>query len=240
MKLMTLTAALAVTLTVAQTAHARERHYGHAVRHWHGAYHPSGGHMLARRHAAEGEQDWSAWSDRRYQREWSGQSAGEIFGHAVHYRHGAYHPSGRHVLTRRNAAEGEQDRSAWSDRRYQREWSGQSAGEIFAWPVPATYSGGHGGGSGGALGGRPRAWCGWEMRQLVGSDPGPEFNLARNWARWGHAGPAGVGAVVVWAHHVGKIVGQENGQWIIQSGNDGNRVRTRPLSITRAIAVRWG
>src|SRR5579871_3118407 len=25
----------------------------------------------------------------------------------------------------------------------------------------------------GSLGGRPSAWCGWEMRQLVGGDPGP-------------------------------------------------------------------
>src|SRR5580658_506109 len=35
-------------------------------------------------------------------------------------------------------------------------------------------------------------WCGWEMRHLVGSDPGPSYNLARNWAHWGHAanGPA--------------------------------------------------
>jgi hypothetical protein len=89
-------------------------------------------------------------------------------------------------------------------------------------------------------GGRPRAWCGWEMRQLVGSDPGPQFNLARNWAHWGHAGPPGIGAVVVWAHHVGKIVGQENGAWIIQSGNDGSGVRTRPLPIGNAIAIRWG
>ena len=78
------------------------------------------------------------------------------------------------------------------------------------------------------------------MRQLVGNDPGPQFNLARNWAHWGHAGPPGIGAVVVWAHHVGKIVGQENGKWIIQSGNDGNRVRTRPLAIGNAIAIRWG
>ena len=93
---------------------------------------------------------------------------------------------------------------------------------------------------GGGPGARPRAWCGWQMRQLVGGDPGPEFNLARNWARWGHAGPPGVGAVVVWPHHVGKIVGQENGQWIIQSGNDGNQLRTRPLPISGAIAIRWG
>ncbi len=92
----------------------------------------------------------------------------------------------------------------------------------------------------GGYGGRPAAWCGWAMRQLVGSDPGPQFNLARNWARWGHSGPAGVGAVVVWAHHVGKIVGQENGRWVIQSGNDGHRMRTRPLPISGAIAIRWG
>jgi hypothetical protein len=112
--------------------------------------------------------------------------------------------------------------------------------------APAAYgpwgaSAGPGGISSAAgYGGRPRAWCGWQMRQLVGSDPGQQFNLARNWAGWGHAGPAGIGAVVVWPHHVGKIVGEENGQWIVQSGNDGNRMRTRPLSIRGAIAIRWG
>ena len=90
------------------------------------------------------------------------------------------------------------------------------------------------------IGGRPSAWCGWEMRQLVSGDPGPAFNLARNWAHWGQSGPAGVGAVVVWPHHVGKIVGQEAGEWVIESGNDGHRVRTRPLSIAGAIAIRWG
>jgi len=89
-------------------------------------------------------------------------------------------------------------------------------------------------------GGRPAAWCGWEMRHLVSSDPGPAYNLARNWARWGQPGPAGVGAVVVWPHHVGKIVGQENGAWIIESGNDGHAVRTRARSIAGAIAIRWG
>ena len=95
-------------------------------------------------------------------------------------------------------------------------------------------------GYGGGYGPRPGAWCGWEMRQLVGSDPGPSYNLARNWAHWGHAGPAGVGAVVVWSHHVGKIVGQADGEWVIESGNDGHRIRTRPRSIAGAIAIRWG
>jgi hypothetical protein len=92
----------------------------------------------------------------------------------------------------------------------------------------------------GRVGGRPAAWCGWEMRQLVSSDPGPAFNLARNWARWGQPGPVGVGAVVVWSHHVGKIVGQENGTWVVESGNDGHAVRTRPRSLAGVIAIRWG
>jgi hypothetical protein len=87
---------------------------------------------------------------------------------------------------------------------------------------------------------RPAAWCGWEMRRLVGGDPGPSYNPARNWAHWGRPGPAGVGAVVVWPHHVGKIVGQQNGQWIIESGNDDHAVRSRPRSISGAIAIRWG
>jgi hypothetical protein len=89
-------------------------------------------------------------------------------------------------------------------------------------------------------GGRPAAWCGWEMRQLVSRDPGPEYNLARNWAHWGHAGPPGVGAVVVWPHHVGKIVGKEDGMWVIESGNDDHATRTRARPISGAIAIRWG
>lgn len=88
-------------------------------------------------------------------------------------------------------------------------------------------------------GGRPRAWCGWYMRGQVGSDPGPSFNLARSWAHYGsNAGGPQVGAIVVWRHHVGKIVGRENGQWVVQSGNDGHAVRTRPRSLAGAIAFR--
>jgi hypothetical protein len=109
---------------------------------------------------------------------------------------------------------------------------GSTAPQVEAYPQRTAY---RGRGSG-----RPAAWCGWEMRQLVGGDPGPSFNLARNWAHWGRSGPAGVGAVVVWPHHVGKIVGQDNGMWVIESGNDGHAVRTRPRSIAGAIAVRWG
>jgi len=88
-------------------------------------------------------------------------------------------------------------------------------------------------------GGRPAAWCGWYMRGQVGADPGPQYNLARSWAHYGSnaSGPS-VGTIVVWRHHVGKIVGQENGQWIVESGNDGHAVRARPLSLAGAIAFR--
>lgn len=92
----------------------------------------------------------------------------------------------------------------------------------------------------GGYGRRPGAWCGWEMRHLVSRDPGPAYNLARNWAHWGYAGRASVGAIVVWPHHVGKIVGREGDRWVIKSGNDGHRLRTRPRSIGGAIAIRRG
>jgi hypothetical protein len=63
--------------------------------------------------------------------------------------------------------------------------------------------------------------------------------LARSWAHYGSdAGGPSVGAIVVWRHHVGKIVGHENGQWIVQRGNDGHAVRTRPRSLAGAIAFR--
>ena len=170
--------------------------------------------------------------------------------HSSHHRYAGHHQAGRHGLTRHYAAA---YRDQWTNGQsfgYPArannggwQWQQPPARSVRAntrgpdwqqttYAAPAAYHG--------SVGGRPSAWCGWEMRQLVGGDPGPSYNLARNWAHWGHAGPAGVGAVVVWAHHVGKIVGQQNGQWLVMSGNDGSRVRTRPLPIGNAIAIRWG
>jgi hypothetical protein len=87
---------------------------------------------------------------------------------------------------------------------------------------------------------RPRAWCGWFMRQQVGRDPGPAFNLARNWARWGHSanGPA-PGVIGVLPHHVFKVV-QVLGHGLVLaiSGNDGHAVRIRPRSTAGVIAWR--
>jgi len=83
-------------------------------------------------------------------------------------------------------------------------------------------------------GGRPRAWCGWWMRTQLGG--GPEYNLAANWRRYGRSSGPQVGAVVVWPHHVGIITGRaSNGQWIVKSGNDGNRVRERARSVAGAV-----
>lgn len=85
---------------------------------------------------------------------------------------------------------------------------------------------------------RPRAWCGWYMRSLLGVAD-PSYNLARNWVHYGRSamGPH-VGAIVVWRHHVGLIVGGSPGAWVVKSGNDGNRVREREMSVARAIAFR--
>lgn len=90
--------------------------------------------------------------------------------------------------------------------------------------------------------GRPAAWCGWWMRKQVGHDPGGAYNLARNWKNWGvNADSPGAGVIVVWPHHVGRIVGRAGGgRWIVSSGNDGHSVRTRPRSLAGAIAFRRG
>lgn len=87
---------------------------------------------------------------------------------------------------------------------------------------------------GGGAGARPRAWCGWWMRTQRGG--GPELNLAWNWSKWGRPSGPQVGAVVVWRHHVGEIVGRApNGQWLVRSGNDGGAVRTRARSVAGAV-----
>ncbi len=83
-------------------------------------------------------------------------------------------------------------------------------------------------------GSRPRKWCGWWMRTQRGG--GPEFNLAWNWRKYGSPAAPQVGAVVVWRNHVGQIVGRAaDGRWLVQSGNDGGRMRARPRSIAGAV-----
>jgi hypothetical protein len=87
---------------------------------------------------------------------------------------------------------------------------------------------------------RPRAWCGWYMRQIA-HVADPAFNRAANWVRYGRPafGPA-PGVIVVWPHHVGVIRGGPDGAgaWLVESGNDGGAVRTRFQSLRGAIALR--
>jgi hypothetical protein len=222
MKLTTVTAALAVTLALAPSAHARGYHVRAAFSHRQSVYHQGvfrhGGYQYAGQRSDQGSDRSWAWRTENEgyagRRGWSGAQE------AWRYRNvGEARPS--------HYARGSRFAGGY---RYRAASPGRFTARYEESRTPA-YSGN--------LGPRPSAWCGWQMRQFVGSDPGPAFNLARQWAQWGHAGPAGVGAVVVWPHHVGMIVGRENGQWIVKSGNDGNRVRTRALPISNAIAIRW-
>lgn len=96
-----------------------------------------------------------------------------------HHRQGLSHRSSvyleaaRHwVAHRYSATQDANYKSAWSYR--------NSATEAFAWSAQSAYHGGYGG--------RPRAWCGWQMRQLVGSDPGPQSRAQLGAVGTGRAG----------------------------------------------------
>ncbi len=83
-------------------------------------------------------------------------------------------------------------------------------------------------------------WCGLYMMQVKGKHD-PRLARAAQWAREGSpAGGPVVGAIVVWAHHVGEIRGGPDrfGRYLVHSGNDGNAVRTRWRSLRGAIAFR--
>lgn len=85
------------------------------------------------------------------------------------------------------------------------------------------------------LGPRPSRWCGWYMRTLYGGSSA--FNRAWAWAKRGVATLPQPGAIVVWPHHVGVLVRPTAapGVWLVHSGNDGNRIRTRPRRIAGAV-----
>lgn len=81
---------------------------------------------------------------------------------------------------------------------------------------------------------RPRdcygiAWCGCWLRHAFGI-PDRSLNLAINWARVGSPASPESANVVVWRHHVGKLIAHEGNRILVQSGNDGGAVRTRWLS----------
>lgn len=89
------------------------------------------------------------------------------------------------------------------------------------------------------LGPRPRAWCGWYMRKKLRVYD-RRLNRARLWnTLYGVKSKPRPGAVVVWRNHVGLLVSHVRGDvWVVHSGNDSRRVRTRARSIAGAIGFR--
>lgn len=91
---------------------------------------------------------------------------------------------------------------------------------------------------------RPRAWCGWQMRQWM-HVADRKFNLARNWVHYGTpaTGPA-PGVIAIFARkgggHVGIVTAVPRpGVIVLKSGNDGHAVRERERSTRGIIAYRW-
>lgn len=89
---------------------------------------------------------------------------------------------------------------------------------------------------------KPRKWCAWWLRRELGIPRSAfkpwEYNLARAFRYIGRPSGPGVGAIVVWRHHVGVITGRTGKGWVVRSGNDGGRVRERVRSVKGAIAFR--
>jgi hypothetical protein len=98
-----------------------------------------------------------------------------------HYRHGHRH----HIVASRGMSAAQ--RSGWSADSVS-VWGSAPTSGIFAFAAAGNPSLETRTAYRGRDRGRPEAWCGWEMRHLVGADPGPSFNLARNWAHWGRPG----------------------------------------------------
>jgi hypothetical protein len=91
-----------------------------------------------------------------------------------------------------------------------------------------------------AGGQRPAEWCGWWMRQHLGGQFGPEFNVARNWLNVGRSLPGPrPGALGIKTHHVFQVVRVvDPGRVLAISGNDHNAVRTRLRSTFDVIGWR--
>jgi hypothetical protein len=109
-------------------------------------------------------------------------------------------------------------------------------------PVAGTliHADQHAGRSELASGDRPLQWCGWWMRQHLGAQYGPEFNVALNWLNAGRPidGP-GPGAIGVKPHHVFQVLRVIDRRHVLAiSGNDHNAVLTRIRAISDVIGWR--
>lgn len=108
---------------------------------------------------------------------------------------------------------------------------------------------------GGKYLGDPKAlpWCGdFVETAIANSLPGEPFPgavgenpfFARNWRAFGVATAPTYGAVAVFergpnAGHVGFLVGQNGGDFIVFGGNQGDSVSMVPISKARFLTARW-
>lgn len=87
--------------------------------------------------------------------------------------------------------------------------------------------------------GCPSRWCGCWLAQHMGLSDRSLW-LARKWASVGApaSGPA-PGVIVVWRHHVGKIIEVDGRRIKVISGNDSRAVRVRWRATDGVISYRW-
>ncbi|MFT3732581.1 MAG: hypothetical protein QM780_14375 [Hyphomicrobium sp.] len=183
--------------------------------------------------SSAGAREYKSHNGKRYERShahWTGDRSysRRYAQRRVAQRQYSYRRSGARYAYR----SGERRSYAYSGRRVYRQYGQRQYSQRHY--AQRRYYSGRRYASAGGVGGRPRAWCGWWMRTQLGG--GPEYNLAANWRHYGRPSGPQVGAVVVWPHHVGMITGRSaDGRWIVKSGNDGNAVRERPMSVAGAV-----
>lgn len=107
----------------------------------------------------------------------------------------------------------------------------EAAASARAWKWPGALTGSDlASRAGRYLGSNPtgwaRVWCGKFLRMVVPNDPGPAFDVARNWKHYGTPAPGPVtGAIGVMPHHVGIVLGRcEGGGVLLRSGNHNRTV----------------
>ena len=104
------------------------------------------------------------------------------FAQSAHAREHHYHHGHRHHIVASRGMSAAQ-RSGWSADSVS-VWGSAPTSGIFAFAAAGNPSLETRTAYRGRDRGRPEAWCGWEMRHLVGADPGPSFNLCAT----GHIG----------------------------------------------------
>ena len=198
LNLMSLTAALAVMLAFAQTAQARDHKQGRGV------YHVAGNGKFGDRNHGQpfsyGANDAFAWN-----------AQGAYQGRDVRRAQNTYRVRNAYSRGARvSRAERRSSRAHVSDpHRVSDEAHASGADQSLSGTVRAAGAELVSGRIGRSPARLVRLAHASGGRRRIRADS----SISRATGRTGAVpGPAGIGAVVVWSHHVGKIVGQENGQ----------------------------